>query len=104
MTETTTGKTFESAQDHRSALIQWLADEFYNWTRRLPDDKLAYLHDNFESAMETGLDVGREARFADFYTATYGDTGSTARALTVETDEPMEIRPVSPTQVIIKRA
>ena len=48
-------------QDQRSALMQWLTDEFYNWVRHLPDDKLAYLHENFESAMETGIGAGREA-------------------------------------------
>jgi len=43
-------------------------------------------------------------RFADFYTATYGDVGNGARALTVETEEPMEIRPLGDRRIIIKRA
>jgi hypothetical protein len=44
------------------------------------------------------------ARFADFYSVTYGDIGSGARALTVETDEPMQIRPQGDRSVIIARA
>jgi hypothetical protein len=44
------------------------------------------------------------ARFADFYSVRYGDVGSTARALIVETDEPMEIRPVGDRKIIVKRA
>ena len=44
------------------------------------------------------------ARFADFYSVRYGDVGSGGRALIVETDEPMEIRPVTDRQVIVKRA
>ena len=49
-------------------------------------------------------DKGREARFADFYTARYDDIGSTGRALIVETDEPMAIRPLGDSKVIICRA
>ena len=55
-------------------------------------------------AVNHGSDKGQTARFADFYTARYDDIGSLARALIVETDEPMEIRPVDARKVIIKRA
>jgi hypothetical protein len=43
-------------------------------------------------------------RFADFYQAHYGNTGSGARALIVETDEPMQIRPLGDRIVVIARA
>ena len=46
MSETTTPAG--AYHDHKSRLIQWLTDEFYNWARTLPDEKLAYLHDNFD--------------------------------------------------------
>lgn len=55
-------------------------------------------HDGYSS------DKGQTARFADFYTARYDDIGSGARALTVETDEPMQIRPLGDRKVIITRA
>ena len=44
------------------------------------------------------------ARFADLYSVRYGDVGSGGRALIVETDEPMQIRPTSDRKVIIARA
>lgn len=55
-------------------------------------------------AVNHGSDKGQAARFADFYSARYDDIGSGARALVVETDEALEIRPVSDRRVIIKRA
>ena len=100
MTETTTGKTFESADDHRSALVQWLADEFYNRIRTLDNEALEHLYRHIRSIpLEPA-----PSRFADFYSVLYDDVGSGARALIVETDEPMEIRPVGDRKIIIKRA
>jgi hypothetical protein len=55
-------------------------------------------------AVNRGSEKGKSARFADFYTARYDDIGSNARALIVETDEAMQIRPVSDRSVIIARA
>jgi hypothetical protein len=65
---------------------------------------LAGMGDAQEAARDSGSEKGKSARFADFYTARYDDYGSTARALIVETDEPMQIRPVSDRSVIIARA
>jgi hypothetical protein len=52
-------ESFMAHQDHRSRLVQWLTDEFYNWARQLPDEKLAYLHEHFEAV--TSLPLGDEA-------------------------------------------
>lgn len=114
---TTTDRSVDRGhQDRRLSIAGRIAVEF-TWTQPrvvvewgdgyrgdfsygLPAGALIGLVAGFlgESAMKD------EARFADFYTARYGDVGSGGRALIVETDEPMEIRPVTDRQVIVKRA
>lgn len=65
---------------------------------------LAGMGDAQEAGRGYRGEKGKTARFADFYTATYDDIGSGARALTVETGEPMQVRPVTDRKVIITRA
>lgn len=94
--ETTTGKTYETADDHRSALIQWLADEFYNRVRHMDDDGLEYLYRHIRSIpLEPA-----PTRYGDFYSVSFDELAG----LAVEADEPMEIRPVTDRRVIVKRA
>jgi hypothetical protein len=62
--------------------------------------------DTFLEDEEVPLGRGTHVRFADFYTAHYGthETTGGARVLVVETDKPMQVRPLDLDRVIIARA
>jgi hypothetical protein len=53
---------------------------------------------------DTPLGNGAHVRFADFYEVHYGNVGSGARALIVDTDGPLAVVPVVSNSVIIRRA
>jgi hypothetical protein len=55
-------------------------------------------------APDIPLGNGAHIRFADFYEVHYGNVGSGARALIVDTDGPMVVIPVVSNSVIIRRA
>ncbi len=50
------------------------------------------------------LGNGAVIRFADCYEVHYGDTGSGARALIVESYDPLAVRPVHRSEIIVSRA